>query len=730
MFKNITIGKKLGLTVLSVSLIALFSGMMILKWQTIQIEENIDKVFIKDLQAKTDANFQIKHDIGISNAVSISNNTSIKKSLKTNEREIAISTLLLINKQMKESTPFKNVKIHIHTKDNKSFIRSWKADKYGDDLSSFRASVVKVNSSKKAISTFEVGKAGLSLRSVSAITANDGTHLGSLEFMQGLNSVAKSFDKEGDAFLLLMDKSLAKAKIDSSKYFKNYIISQKFINKDFLKDAQNININQLLKNNRFETDRFLYTFTYVKDFQNKNLGIALVASPLTKVNVAVNSAKKIIDISLIILISLIVFILIAIMISVKKLIITPLEDFNQGIQKLISNSNSSEMHRISKKSNDELGDVADNFNKYLEQIDKGIQEDLKLIDEAELVMGRVKNGWYSQKITKTTSNTQLNMLKENINNMIDSTNERFIIINNLLEEYSNQNYMNELTLDNIEKDGVFDTFVKSINTLKNSVTIMLIENKKNGLTLGESSSILMANVNTLNSNSNESAAALEETAAALEEITSNIASNTNNILKMSGFANALTSSAKNGEELATETTSSMTEIDAEVNAINDAISVIDQISFQTNILSLNAAVEAATAGEAGKGFAVVAQEVRNLAARSADAANEIKTLVQNATNKANTGKQIADKMIQGYHNLNDNISKTIELISDIEMASKEQKLGIEQINDAVSSLDQQTQQNAMIASQTHEVALQTDSIAKIVVSKANEKEFVGKNSII
>ena len=730
MFKNITIGKKLGLTVLSVSLIALFSGMMILKWQTIQIEENIDKVFIKDLQAKTDANFQIKHDIGISNAVSISNNTSIKKSLKTNEREIAISTLLLINKQMKESTPFKNVKIHIHTKDNKSFIRSWKADKYGDDLSSFRASVVKVNSSKKAISTFEVGKAGLSLRSVSTITSNDGTHLGSLEFMQGLNSVAKSFDKEGDAFLLLMDKSLAKAKIDSSKYFKNYIISQKFINKDFLKDAQNININQLLKNNRFETDRFLYTFTYVKDFQNKNLGIALVASPLTKVNVAVNSAKKIIDISLIILISLIVFILIAIMISVKKLIITPLEDFNQGIQKLISNSNSSEMHRISKKSNDELGDVADNFNKYLEQIDKGIQEDLKLIDEAELVMGRVKNGWYSQKITKTTSNTQLNMLKENINNMIDSTNERFIIINNLLEEYSNQNYMNELKLENIETDGVFDTFVKSINTLKNSVTIMLIENKKNGLTLGKSSSILMANVNTLNSNSNESAAALEETAAALEEITSNIASNTNNILKMSGFANALTSSAKNGEELATETTSSMTEIDAEVNAINDAISVIDQISFQTNILSLNAAVEAATAGEAGKGFAVVAQEVRNLAARSADAANEIKTLVQNATNKANTGKQIADKMIQGYHNLNDNISKTIELISDIEMASKEQKLGIEQINDAVSSLDQQTQQNAMIASQTHEVALQTDSIAKIVVSKANEKEFVGKNSII
>ena len=728
MFKNMTIGKKLGITVLTVSLIALLGGFLVLKWQTIQIEESIDKQFVLDLKNKTKESFQIKKDVGISNAVSISNNTSIKKALKTNERDIAIQTLQVINKQMKDSTPFKNVKIHIHTKDNKSFIRSWKTSKFGDDLSSFRASVVNVNKTKKSITTFEVGKAGLSLRSVTTIS-DDGLHLGSLEFMQGLNSVAKSFNKNGDAFLLLMDKSLAKASIDPTKEFKNYIISQKFINKDFLQDAQNIEMEELIKNNRFETDKFLYTFTYVEDFQNKKLGIALVGSPLTKVNVAVNSAKSIIDIALLIIVILVIFILITIMIGVQKIIIKPLEDFNNGIKNLISNNNSTAMHRISKKSNDELGDVADNFNKYLEQIDLGIQEDLKLIDEAELVMGRVKNGWYSQKISQSTSNNQLNMLKENINSMIDSTKERFIIINKLLEEYSNQNYINKLHLENIEKNGVFDTFIQGINTLRDSITTMLIENKKNGLTLGESSTILMSNVNTLNSNSNESAAALEETAAALEEITSNISSNTNTIIKMSSFANALTTSAQNGEELATQTTESMNEIDVEVNAINEAITVIDQIAFQTNILSLNAAVEAATAGEAGKGFAVVAQEVRNLASRSAEAANEIKTLVQNATTKANDGKQIADKMIEGYHGLNENIAKTIELISDVEMASKEQKLGIEQINDAVSSLDQQTQQNAMIASQTHEVALQTDGIAKIVVSKADEKEFVGKDKV-
>ncbi|MGE0051863.1 MAG: methyl-accepting chemotaxis protein, partial [Arcobacter sp.] len=165
------------------------------------------------------------------------------------------------------------------------------------------------------------------------------------------------------------------------------------------------------------------------------------------------------------------------------------------------------------------------------------------------------------------------------------------------------------------------------------------------------------------------------------------------------------------------------------NLINEAITVIDQIAFQTNILSLNAAVEAATAGEAGKGFAVVAAEVRNLASRSAEAAKEIKAIVENATSKADQGKQIAGHMIDGYKQLNENIQHTINLISDIQNASKEQLLGIEQINDAVTQLDQQTQQNAMVASQTHDVAVITDQIAKLVVSNANEKEFNGKNEV-
>ncbi|KHF07873.1 chemotaxis protein, partial [Vibrio parahaemolyticus] len=136
------------------------------------------------------------------------------------------------------------------------------------------------------------------------------------------------------------------------------------------------------------------------------------------------------------------------------------------------------------------------------------------------------------------------------------------------------------------------------------------------------------------------------------------------------------SAAQTGYNLADKTTFSMDEINEKVSAINEAISIIDQIAFQTNILSLNAAVEAATAGEAGKGFAVVAQEVRNLASRSAEAAKEIKAIVENATSKANQGKSIATNMIGGYKELNYSISQTINLINDIQNASKEQLSGI------------------------------------------------------
>ena len=426
-------------------------------------------------------------------------------------------------------------------------------------------------------------------------------------------------------------------------------------------------------------------------------------------------------------IAIIIFILISIFIS--NIVVNSLNSFKDGLLTFFGylNREINDVSLLDDSAKDEFGEMSRVVNENISKTKKGVEEDRRLIDETISVLGEFEQGDLCQRLNINVSNPALMQLKDVLNKMADNLESNIDNVLHVLEEYSQYQYLNKISTNDIKEHLL--KLAGGVNTLGDSITQMLIENKSNGLTLDESSNILLGNVDKLNISSNEAATSLEETAAALEEITSNIRHNTESIAKMASFSNNVTESATHGEKLANQTNVSMDEINAQVTAINEAITVIDQIAFQTNILSLNAAVEAATAGEAGKGFAVVAAEVRNLASRSAEAAKEIKDLVQNATVKANLGKEIAGNMIDGYKQLNENISQTINLISDIQNASKEQLLGIEQINDAVTQLDQQTQQNAMVASQTHDVAVLTDEIAKLVVSSADEKEFKGKYEV-
>ena len=446
------------------------------------------------------------------------------------------------------------------------------------------------------------------------------------------------------------------------------------------------------------------------------LGISLVNDIETNL-----SDYKIFNLSLLIGTFLLVSSIIFLIIRFNSLIISGINSIYYGVEQFMKylNKEINEFSYIELNTRGELGDLAKMVNENVNKIKKDLEEDLYCVAEVLITLNKLQEGHYSSRVISTGSNPQVKTLSKTINEMLETQQN---IMNNILNNYTNYDYMNSIKMPHLQ--GESKQLVDGINSLGLSITNMLIENKNNGEILFNSSNKLAKNVDELNRASNDAAASLEETAAAIEQISGNIIQNSQNISQMPNYANELTNSANQGEKLARQTVSSMDDINTQVSAITEAITIIDQIAFQTNILSLNAAVEAATAGEAGKGFAVVAAEVRNLANRSAEAANEIKNLVLTATSKSDQGKVIAGEMINGYNHLNHNINNTLSLIKEVENRAKEQKMAMEQISDAINSLDRQTQINANVANETNDIAFQTSKLASNVVNAVNDKQFI------
>ncbi|PLY07801.1 MAG: chemotaxis protein [Arcobacter sp.] len=418
---------------------------------------------------------------------------------------------------------------------------------------------------------------------------------------------------------------------------------------------------------------------------------------------------KIISVAEKILIILTILFLIAVvyLIITIKGILSNIQKLDAGVENLLDPEKAS---KVEISANDEIGNISKNFNLYLDNLEKSLIQDRAVIDQARKIMGKVNAGLFNDRITLKASSNEVDNLITAINQMINTSQKNLTIISDILIALSNAKY--DYEIPRIEGvTGLMSSLIDGTRVTQSTINevMALIDNSNRRLTF--SADDLSTASASLSTSANEQAAALEETAAAIEEVTSTIEATTLNAAKMAQYAQNVTKSSKLGVSLASKTSISMDQLSAEVNTINDAITVIDQIAFQTNILSLNAAVEAATAGEAGKGFAVVAQEVRNLASRSAEAANEIKALVESATSKAKEGKEVSAQMIHGFNELNENITTTISLIDDVANATKEQQEAMEQINHTVNSLDQETQKNAAHASSISDMAKETKNLA-------------------
>jgi len=419
------------------------------------------------------------------------------------------------------------------------------------------------------------------------------------------------------------------------------------------------------------------------------------------------------------ILGIIFFIAVVFLAFIIKGILSNIQKLDIGVAGLLDSNSET---KVNINTNDEIGRISTNFNTYIDKIQEGKILDEKAIIQARKVMGKVSVGLFNDRINIKGSSEAVNTLISSINSMIEVSQKNMQSISKVLNELSNAKYDTEIPrlegvtgLVAVLLDGT-----RVVQSTSNEV-LALIDNANKRLTFQAQD--MAESANGLSISANEQAAALEQTAAAVQEVTSTIESNNENAVKMAKFAKSVSDSSKTGVALANQTTKSMDELSTEVNTINEAITIIDQIAFQTNILSLNAAVEAATAGEAGKGFAVVAQEVRNLAARSADAAKEIKELVESATVKAKAGKEVADQMIEGFKGLDDDIAMTMEIIEDVTNASKEQQHAMIQINDTINSLDRETQKNALEATNLSDMAKHTKDLALQLQSAVDRTTF-------
>jgi methyl-accepting chemotaxis protein len=380
------------------------------------------------------------------------------------------------------------------------------------------------------------------------------------------------------------------------------------------------------------------------------------------------------------------------------------------------------IEKVLTKDNNEFSKMINQINNVIDEFDTKFKDDMKVIGEIVLTMDKVEQGIFRCRVKSKTNNPMITTLRKTINESLESLEHSMKDLERVTTSYSNNNFKDHIEISPRMK-GRLLSVMTGVNTLGKALGNVAKQNLKNGQELDQNASIMKNSMQNLSTKANEQAASLEETAAALEEITSITRNNAQNASKMASLGETVKAAVVNGQTLASKTAISMEEINEKVTAINEAITVIDQIAFQTNILSLNAAVEAATAGEAGRGFAVVAAEVRNLASRSADAAKEIKLLVEDANSKANAGKDISSEMIKGYETLNTQISETIQLIHDVSSGSKEQMTGIEQINDTVTMLDRVTQENASEANQITSIAGEVSIMAQELVADAKTKQF-------
>jgi methyl-accepting chemotaxis protein len=316
--------------------------------------------------------------------------------------------------------------------------------------------------------------------------------------------------------------------------------------------------------------------------------------------------------------------------------------------------------------------------------------------EIERVIHAASKGDFQQRINIENKQGCLKIVNEGINEIMSFNQRAIEDMSHIFAALANGNLTSQIEREYV---GAFEQLKYDVNTTVCKLTEIMTAILQTADKVNSAANEISQANTSLSQRTEEQAASLEETAASMEEMTGSVQQNADHAKQVAQLAVKALDSAKKGRKVVCAAIDSITEINTSSQKIKDIIGVINNIAFQTNLLALNAAVEAARAGEQGRGFAVVATEVRNLAQRSAQAAKEIKALIQDSVLKVEEGTELANQSGQSLQEIVLAVKKVSDLITEIASASQEQSSGINQVTQAIAQMDNMTQENATLVEQ-------------------------------